>query len=522
MVRPILDMPDQPVVVEQLQATASASFVRAKEPKWEHIADGLGMAPNGCMQENGALRIERYPNSIVLPPDHDYFDEGINDDDNNGIMAWKRLPCSVQRIGWEPRSRLLTLTRYAKSGALHDPVTIKVSSSEIPLSFTAGIVKQLSPTTGAILWPSETSRHRLRPTLKAVSHVDFKTKQVRTLDLKKLGVVVAMRGVDAPLSFVSSNSRRCFGVFSFVGPSLKCATEGDRFAMWSTVFMWKKNPGTYPHKLAPASSAKWAEQIGNGWAIEHFLSAKHILRTELVSPDGRRFAAGDRNAACQFRRNERIGGEAYARLGCRFPAGAGLGVARDVLWSLEQPVTWQDDVNVKYRLHSLLLVPRSYSKWHHRDEEWRVWTLGDREFFPYASEMQRALGGATTGRLHFALTIPTPGDPAQLVKVDLAAGTSTSLSTFAPSECPGTLTPGSPTFQRDLAVVHCISPLPGSKLNSRHHWSEVFDLARGTRWRTKRFVGGVSAAGTLLVSGARKWTSSSTGALFFVRWPKQN
>lgn len=81
------------------------------------------------------------------------------------------------------------------------------------------------------------------------------------------------------------------------------------------------------------------------------------------------------------------------------------------------------------------------------------------------------------------------------------------------------VTEGTPEAKRcKIASTPCVGPLPGSRTNSKHHWSEVFDLNAKTRWRTKYYVSGVSAQGTLLVSRARKWTASSRGPLYFVRW----
>ena len=119
--------------------------------------------------------------------------------------------------------------------------------------------------------------------------------------------------------------------------------------------------------------------------------------------------------------------------------------------------------------------------------------------------------------MHYAILRPEDDKPAELVRID-GKSRFEPLATFKRGECPGVLTTGRPAFQSQIVVIHCIGRLPPSKHNSKHYWSEVFDLKRTERWRTKYFVLGVSASGAFLVTRSRRWTSSSKGDFYAVRF----
>lgn len=502
-------MPSPLVPVESLLRGSTFTLKPAPQPEWTKIADDLSTSPNGCMTASGKLRIERYPNPIDLAPTGDFFDEGGND---GGVIAfWKQRPCVRLSTRWkEGADHILKLTEYGPF--LHE----LLYSLEVlpPSAGPDGVLKSLGKHETAVLWPkAKPSRY-----LRGLSYVNFESGEVRAIDLGALGEVLGFSGEDgSSVVLLSPSSSTCSGVFLLRGGELKCAGDGDRFDAWVHARGLLLRDGTWTHR--PKEAAAGSTPMGEGWSLQQVLSPGDLMHTRIQAPDGSLYAAGKESSACKLQETITIADAPYAWIDCHF---LDTNSRRRVLWGLREPIAWELRESVEPTPHELLMVPSSYKIWHERYEgasAWKAWSIEEREFFPYVSKQSRGYSFDVFGVLNYALLLPSKEAPAELVRIRQGELGFESIATFSDNACPGTLTPGAtPAFQRDIVVVHCVSPIGGKSLGSKHHWSEVFDLSRGTRWRTRYFVAGISAAGTLLVSHSRKWTSNSRGPLYFARW----
>ncbi|MFW5878201.1 MAG: hypothetical protein ACOCVR_00145 [Myxococcota bacterium] len=105
------------------------------------------------------------------------------------------------------------------------------------------------------------------------------------------------------------------------------------------------------------------------------------------------------------------------------------------------------------------------------------------------------------------------GGAVEVRRYDLDAGTYRVVDSFEAGACPGNIGAGPTEYQegagRYLSVA-CLAPLASDGRHAELMWSQIFDLERGTTWRTPLQVRKVLADGTVFVTDTNRfdmWSS---------------